>query len=386
MSKVNLSEYAYKEILDTLAKLNDMGDPVEVLNSMARAAGAGSEYARYQDIFFGLNRLPQIPAVRIHTENQGLVFFTKPDLNLSYDNISTVRKLFFLLDQEANSMGHALRQALDPRSQRMFKIRSNITDMHNPYLTFMTNLCLTMSQPPDVGIQVYTSPEGVMKEQWMTADGIAEQHGYYDITCTFMNPQGNPVNLAVLAWLLYIQHLRIGPCYPHPENRVSGRMDYFTRIERFTLDPTGRRIEQWWHTAASVPQNINLGAFMAYNKFENINADNKETSVQFACVGSVFNDPIQLVEFNRRMMGKFGNPGLRDSVRESKYVKIHPSDYGLTNYYGYPLINLATREMEWWIPKEELSKLLKGQRTEEEQAEYSRLMSERTRGRYLPLQ
>lgn len=387
--KHRLTEFAYADILKTLAELNSMTSNVEVLNSMSRAMGAGNDDTRIQDLFYGFNRLPQLPALPHHIENNGLIFFTRPELNLSYDNIAMVRKLSVLMTgdnaEEPNSYAHAIRTALDPLGQRHRdnKVRSKLIDDKNPYLTYFGNLCISMSQPPDIAIQTFTSPEGMQKEQWMVADGIADHNGYYDITCTFAGMQGNPIPLSIYCWLYYIQHLRMGPCVPHPINRIENRMDYFTRIERYTFEPDGKRIANWWHCGAALPKNLSMGSFFAYNKLENYN-EQRETTVQFGCVGSIINDPIQLYEFNMRMMTF--NPWLHDSMRSQHYVRIHPSDYGLTNYYGYPLINLATREMDWWVEPRELERMLKGQRTKDDANAYAELMKERNRCKpmYIP--
>lgn len=363
-----LTEYAAEDILKLLRDYNNMDSVADVLSSTSRALGAGSDSSRFQDMFYGFNRLAQLPNVPVYTENQGMIFFTRPELNLSYNNISGVRRLTpFAESEEVNQTAHAVKCALDPITQKNDKARkSKLIDMRNPYLTYFSNLCLTMNQPPDIGIEVHTSPEGMMKEQWMIADGVVETNGYFDISCTFNNVPGNPIPMTIYAWLWYIHHLRFGPCVPHPENRQSGRMDYFSRIERFTFDHTGRYIEQWWHTGAALPKNMSAGAYFGYNKLEPTNLDNKQTTVQFACVGSIINDPIQLVEFNMRMMR--WNINLRDEVRAQHYIKIHPGDLGITNYYGYPLIDLNTREMTWWIDRDELAYLTKGQRNDSDKA------------------
>lgn len=380
-----LTDYVYPDILEELRKFNDMGSQMDVINSTSRSLGAGSDESRYQDLFYGMNRLPQIPHLPTFTENQGLIFFTRPELNLSYNNISGVRKLdSFCESEDVNSTAHAIKCALDPITQKQLSRKvSKLIDANNPYITYLTNLCLTMNQPPDIGIDTYTTPEGILREQWMIPDGVVETNGYYDISCVFANIPGNPVPMTIYAWLHYIHHLRFGPCVPHVENRRAGRMDFFTRIERFTLDKSGC-IDQFWHSGASLPKNMSLGSFFAYNKLEPTSVDNKQFTVQFGCVGSIANDPIQLAEFNMRMMR--WNPKLADGVREREYIKINLMDYGITNYYGYPLIDLNTREMQWWIKREDLGMLLKGQRD----AESARIHEERYRenegrkGRYNP--
>lgn len=371
-SSAQISPYA--KILEDFYKQKDkVADYATVIDNISRTTGAGSETERFQDVFHGLNRLPQIPELPIHKETQGLILFTRPELNLAYDNISKegARQLAHLLTQDPNSAMGAIKLALDPVTQRgspVFaksfdrqngpRIDSRLTDPFNPYLTLLSNTCITMSPPPDLGINTYTSPEGVFREQWIMNDSIAENNGYYDITCTFSNIQGNSVLMTFLIWILYMGLLRVGPIVPHHHNRLCNRMDYFTRIERWKFDETGRYIEQWFHTGASMPKSISVGSAFGLNKLEPMEFENKEISVQFGSVGAVYNDPIQLWEFNYRMLQ--WNPKLKDDVRKKNFYKAPVIDSAITNWKGYPLINLATREMEWWIPKDEYRKVIAG--------------------------
>lgn len=364
----------YAKILEDFYKQKDkIAEYTTVIDNISRTTGAGSQTDRFRDVFHGLNRLPQIPELPIHKESQGLILFTRPELNLAYDNISRegARQLSHLMTQDPNTAMGAIKLALDPVTQRggpIFnkamdrestrQIKSQLTDALNPYLTLLSNTCITMSPPPDIGINTYTSPEGVFREQWIMNDSIADQNGYYDITCTFANLQGNAVLMTFLIWIMYMGLLRVGPIVPHHHNRMCNRMDYFTRIERWKFDESGRRIEQWFHTGASMPKSISVGAAFGLNKLEPYEFENKEISIQFASVGAVYNDPIQLWEFNYRMLK--WNRALNDGTRTKYFYKAPFADTALTNWKGYPLINLATREMEWWIPKDEYRDIIQG--------------------------
>ena len=189
-------------------------------------------------------------------------------------------------------------------------------------------------------------------------DSIAEYNGRYDITCTFNNIKGNAVLAMLHAWIIYIGALRVGPIVPHPIQRKRNEMDYFTRIERIKLEENGRKIASWFHCGAAFPTNLSIGAGFGFNREEATEFENKQISVQFACVGAVYNDPIQLIEFNYRIMR--WNPNMVDGVRSQKYTKI-PRQYLLaTNYNGYPWINLATQELEWYVDNETYAQLTKG--------------------------
>lgn len=350
-------DFIYSNIMKYIAEMGGLDDQYAVIDNLARTMGTGSEESRYSDVFYGLNRLPNIAPLPTHREMQGLVLFTRPNLNLSYDNIAPIRTLSHLLTQEPNSYQYAVRMLLDPTTYKK-AAKSPLVDPKNPYITLLSNVILTMSPPPDLGINIYSSPEGVLKEQWIMNDSIAEYNGRYDLTCTMNNIKGNAVLMLIHTWLIYMGALRIGPCSPHPQQRLQDEMDYFTRIERLKLDISGRYVEQWFHTGASVPTNISIGAGFGFNREEAMELENKNISVQFASVGAVYNDPIQLYEFNARIIQ--WNKQMQPDVRKNTYVKI-PYEYNAVfNYRGYPWINLSTNELEWYVEPEILTNLTKG--------------------------
>lgn len=375
-----INEYFYDLASQHASQLEDY---VQIIDNIVRTSGSGSHYSRMQDVFYGLNRLAQVPELPVHMESQGILLLTRPDLNLTYNNIGRVRQLTHLLDQNLRSVPNAVKLSLDMRTQRSNNLVSPLVDLNNPYLALLSNAAITMSPPPDLGINLYQSPEGRFREQFMMNDSIAENHSYYDLTMTFSNIKGNAVVLTFLTWLQYMGFLRVGPIKPHPENLIRNRMDYNTRIERYKMDVTGRYVEQWFHTGASVPKNISIGASFALNRLEPMEMENKEISVQFGCVGAVYNDPIQLWELNARMIRY--HPGLRDDRRKRLFYKVPFEDHSLTNMHGYPLINLLTRELEWWVPKEEYRNLLIGVYDVQDRVDYLEAETQKIPNRYTPM-
>lgn len=353
MATNNNPDVNHEKLLKEIEDMNNTALQIEAAHNIGRLTGQGDVEARWQHILGGLNRLPNVNPVPTHKEMQGLVLFTRPELNLSASNISANRHLSHLLATSPTSVQHAVRRILDPILQRTDRGGdvSPLVDMYSPYISLLTNTIVTMSQPPDIGTSTYTSSEGILKEQWIMNDGIAMMNGKYDLTCVFDNVKGGAVLSLLHSWLLYMSYLRIGPnggVFPYPEASFYGVMDYFTRIERFKFDESGKRITQWFHTGASYPTNLSIGAGFGYNREEAYEMENKTLSVQFACVGAVYQDPIQLLEFNMRYE-RF-NPLFRDGVREASFKRIDYGDIPEFNYIGYPRINLVTLEMEWWVP------------------------------------
>lgn len=352
-------EFFYSKIMDTVAKSGGLDDSFGLMDSLSRSMGGGAEYSRFNDLFYGLNRLPNISPLPLHRESQGLVLFTRPNLNLSYDNIALVRSMAHFLTQDPTSYQYAIRMMLDPTTySEVTAPASPLVDARMPYLTLLSNSVQTMSSPPDIGINIYASPEGAAKEVWIMNDSICDYNGKYDLTLTFNNYKGNAVPAMIQLWLTYMSALRVGPCVPHPQQRAQNEMDYFTRIERYKLDIHGRKIVQWFHTGAAVPTNCSMGAPFGYNREESQEFENKQFSVQFAAVGAVYNDPIQLLEFNLRIQAWCAD--MQDAKRESKFTKVPYAYRAACNFNGYPRINLANMELEWWVDKNEYQNLIKG--------------------------
>lgn len=343
-------------LLKHVADTGGLDDAYDLMDTVSRSMGGGNEYSRYADVLYGLNRLPNMAPLPLHREMQGLVLFTRPNLNLSYDNISPVRQLAALMTQDPNTYQYAVRMMLDPTTYKLTK-QSPLVDAQMPYLTLLSNTIVSMSNPPDIGLNIYSSPEGAAKEVWIMPDSIAEYNGRFDITCTFNNIKGNVVLALLHTWIIYMGALRVGPCIPHPIQRARDEMDFNTRIERIKLDISGRYVEQWFHTGASVPTNLSIGAGFGFNREDAFEFENKQISVQFASVGAVYNDPIQLLEFNMRIA--MYNRNMVEGTRQKVYVKIDREFLKVTNYNGYPYINLATSELEWWMDKNDYARLIR---------------------------
>jgi len=348
---------AYASILNHVAQSGGLDDAYELMDNVARTMGSGAEYSRYADVLYGLNRLPNMAPLPLHREMQGLVLFTRPNLNLSYDNIATVRQLAALMTQDPFTYQYAVRMMLDPTTYKIAK-PTPLVDRNFPYIALLSNTIVSMSNPPDIGLNIYSSPEGAAKEVWIMPDSIAEYNGRYDVTCVFNNIKGNVVLALLHTWIIYMGALRVGPCIPHPLQRARDEMDFNTRIERYKFDISGRYIEQWFHTGASVPQNLSIGAGFGFNREDAFEFENKQISVQFASVGAVYNDPIQLLEFNMRIQSY--NANMSDTKRQSSFTKVERRFLAATNYNGYPWINLGTMELEWWVANDDYARLIKG--------------------------
>lgn len=361
-----------KRVLDTVAQHGGFDNDDALMQRLTREQGTGALGSRFHDLLGGYNRTQQGSAVPANTDMQGLTFFTRPNLNLSYDNVMAVRQLSVLASENPRSYSRIIRRMLWPDSihqdnqaqqskyDRGIANDNVIFDNRQAFMPLLSNALTNMSGWPDLTLHAYSTNEGMAKEVWMMNDSIAEINGRFDLDCTFENTLGDPISLTMFAWLLYIGGVYLGTkIQPAGYSIVQNEIDYQTRIYRFVTDWSGRYIQKWAACGAAFPVGLSLGTSFNYSRDTPYNENNKSVQVSFACTIAEYNDPITLWEFNK-LVAIF-NPSMADGVREKKMVRIEPGYRKLFNYKGFPWINLNhNNELEWWIDSNEYEKVLKG--------------------------
>lgn len=321
---------------------------------VSRLNGLGSLTSAQTNNLFGINHRGVGNPIPNNADNYGLTFFTRPRLNLSYDNISMVRMLTPLLSKDDLSIQRALRVLLDPDGQ----ISSGLVDPLNPFIPMLTNNLVSISGWPDVLVDTYTSKEGLHKEAWSMVDSVARNMGTYDVTATFRNIAGDPISLLFTIWVHYASLVYLGDLVPYPNMVLQNEIDYQTRIYRLILDPNRQYVQKIGACGAGFPVNSPLGASFDYTNNKPFNDNNDQLSIQFRCMGADYMDPILIKEFND-LVTKF-NPSMRDESRGSIYRKLTKDETYYFNYQGYPRIDPYTFELQWWMPIEEYNANLSG--------------------------
>jgi len=102
MSQIKIEDIDLSSI-ETLDEYIALTQPV----SSIEQAGANAMY--------GLNHAKIDNIIPENRDNEGYVFFTRPQLNLTYGNISNMRKFMSLLSTQPNSIQRYVRVMLDPR-------------------------------------------------------------------------------------------------------------------------------------------------------------------------------------------------------------------------------------------------------------------------------
>lgn len=274
-----------------------------LLDVISRQYGFGGMYTSTYNVFRGLNTLGGLPSVPRNMDNQGMVFFTKPCLNLSQDNVNMVRKLSFLTDYSEDGMPNIIRCMLMPPDHLVGggfsskgATRSKIIDDLNPFMP-ITNLLDTMSSPPDLNADNYITSEGYLREQTGHIDNGPGILHSYDLTHSYVNMEGDPISTLFDVWVSYPQYVKIGLMRAFPINMVENRYENQTRIIKLTLDKTRRFIQKIFVTIG-YPYTVPLGGVHGFKRSEHLNQENNQIQIAFKCFGAYYNDPILLKEFN----------------------------------------------------------------------------------------
>lgn len=334
-----------RESVDTITKNNGYGE----FSSIASKS------------FYGINYRGFGNPIPMNKDQFGLTFFTRPKLNLSYDNISRVRAMTLMLSEKKESVPRAVRAWLDPIGSSPLKevtgriIREGydcpLVDDYNPFLTILTNNLISISGWPDPEVDTYTSKPGLKKEEWSMVDGTYRIFNTFDVTATFKNIDSDPITWLFHTWCTYMTLVYEGVFSPRLEEILNNRIDYQTRIYRMTLDSTRTYVQKIAACGAAFPIATPLGAHFDYNNETPYNVDNDQISIPFRCIGVDYLDPITMHEFNELVMIR--NINMREDKRNKTFIKLLPSEKILFNYSGYPLINVDTNELEIWVRQDD---------------------------------
>jgi len=344
-------------------------------NSVFKTTGVGSITDAIGNSLYGINHRQTPGAIPLNKDFFGLTFFTRPDLNLTSDNIKAIRQLAPLLTLEKNSIPRIIRCLLDNRigTSQNETGTSDLVDNQQAFIPMLTNHLLSISGWPDIVAPTFTSQEGVFKEAFSLIDGVVLNYSTYDVQANFRNIPGDPITLLFLMWLHYASNVFQGNIIPYVDNLIMNKVDYQTRIYRLILDSSKSYVKKIAACGAAFPLSSPIGAAFNYEHNTPISDSNHQISIPFRCSGFMAQDDILIKEFNdtaamfnktmakeaTEIEGKIARllnskssvtPESYDKARfNSNYVKIAINELGIFNNRGYPHINLNTYELGWYI-------------------------------------
>lgn len=327
----------------------------------------------------GLNTTPGTLNIAENKDKMGFVFFTRPQLNLQQSNIANITKLYPLLTTSATSMQTQIRALLDPRLQTPFSmggggqlfnesvmkqlayntkpLAANFVDPYNPFLTILSNTCLSISGFPDITAETFSSKAGLHKEQYVQYDDTTKTLMPVDLSCTFRNVEGDPVSYLHYVWMTYGSLVFEGLMMPYIDYIAQNWIDYQTRIWRLVMDKDNRVVKKIAATLPAIPTSLPMGSFFDFNVETPYNLQNKEINIRFKTMGIEYMDDKLIREFNETIlifnpfMYPDGNERLGMRSRDNYMVKANHNELNIFSHKSYPWINEETYELEWYVPR-----------------------------------
>ena len=319
----------------------------DLLVTATQASGAGSLQTAIGSAFYGYNHEGSGNPVPSNSEMYGMTFFTRPRLNLTYDNIKLVRILTPMLNSsKILSVARACRAYLDPVGSREI-YPCGLVDPKNAFIPILSNTLETLTGWPDPYLDVYTTKAGMYREQFSMSDGFTTMYEAYTLNSTFKNIINDPISMLIQYWTTYSQLVKEGEIDPYPSSIFENEIDYNTRIYRLILDPTKRFVMRIGACGAGFPKTVNLGAAYNYNANQPFNLDIDSINVEWQIMGAMYQDPILVYEFNEVVV--MFNPAMADNKRATYMTKLDAKHRKLFNFQGYPHINRRNMELEWYI-------------------------------------
>lgn len=325
------------------------------IQNIARNVGRTVRDEAVLNSFYGLNIPGRNAEIPINTENHGYTFFTRPTMNMTYDNLIVDRVLSNLLIEAPTSIQRMVRTYLDPNVLHEESLQCPWVDNHNPFIPLLSNNLISISGWPDFTLNTSTSQPGLYREEYSYVDDVPYNYETYDLQASFRNLQGDPISFMLLMWGWYQGLVYEGRIMPYPSMVMSNTIDYNTRIYRLIMDQTRTYVTRIGATGAAFPVAAPIGNIF---NFEGDGAEtpfttaNDQITVNFRCMGFTFYDYILIYEFNWLM--NIFNPAMRGTDEDrgnNGMLKLLPREREYFNYRAYPRINEDSLELEWWVPE-----------------------------------
>lgn len=340
-----------------------MADIKDEVDLVSRLSGFGTLTEATGNSLYGINHRGVGNPVPYNTENHGLTFFTRPRLNLSYDNMAMDRVFTPLLTSNPFTYQRAIRAMLDPvgnvgdNDDDVRGVSSPLVDNKSAFINILSNNLLSLSGWPDPVVAYFNATDGPAKETWSMVDDVHRNFNSFNLQASFRNIAGDPITLLFYIWLRYAANVYSGLMMPYPDSVIENEIDYQTRIYRLVLDPSRQFVQKIAACGAAFPVSSPLGAAFNFSSDSPLNQENsQQISIPFQCIGVDYLDPILVKEFND-IVGFF-NIDMQDDRRTGFLIKLNKSQLNLFNYHGYPRINPFSLELEWWVYRNEFFSLV----------------------------
>lgn len=280
----------------------------------------------------------------------GLMFCTRPSLNLSDANVQLHSQLANLVSPRPNSPAAYIKGMLDPKWGASNSGLNEIYDPLTPWIPCLTNYLKVSSGFPDLSLGTGKSAAGFRGEVYAYVDGVLKVNYDYEIHQSYYNAKPGIIPMLFNAWVHYIEAVTLGDegMEPYWKPLAGNYLDYTCRIYHLIMNKNMRNIEWIFCTGGGWPTTFPSGAYSTIDRTQNSlrGQGQDEFEVSFTCQGFRFNNISITKAFNDNTL--YRNPNMHPSVRGRYYKKLSFREYMASQYGMYPWINLQSMEMEYW--------------------------------------
>jgi hypothetical protein len=306
--------------------------------------GFGSDNKAYQNMFSGHDRLSNASFLAPNKEQSGLVFFSRPRLNLTSTNLSFNRILAPLNVLDPLSVAFGIRCALDTRFMLKHRSLANQCPFVNPWSPFfilLGNTVQTLTGWPSWQLESTTTEGGYHNENQTFPIGHDKFYNTYNLNATFKDVQFSPVRNTFLFWLEWMAGAVCGDLIAYPDAIDMFRMDFTVAIYRFVFNETGQYITIWSKGTGCYPTSLDLGKFVDFDRANPI-VDSGTIETTFTVNNVKYQDFARIIDFN--MLVRRYCPNI-DELPELGVGRE-------TNYRGVPYIKASAHgfQMVWKDP------------------------------------
>lgn len=328
---MSLSREEYERVYEFISKMGGKGSSVQSIFEQLR----------------GINSLGTHPTMPANREQFGLTFFTRPRMNLHDTNLRNWRPFFSMIGGENSAnLPRAIRAMLDPVGVWRHGKGSVLIDHEQAFIPWLSNGLVSQSGWPEIAPGTFTSAEGNHHESSSMIDDTIKNFRTWDLNTSFRNGAGNIIVLLLYVWVCYASLVYEGDLSPYPDAIMSNRIDYHTRVFRFSLDANKKNIAGWWSTiaypyVAPTTQGANFSMDSPFN------TEGQQQSVLWKCHGCDTFDPIVLAEFNAIV--QYFNPNMHPSLRGKRMVEIAENEWHLFNYKTFFQVDTEEQTLTRWV-------------------------------------
>lgn len=326
----------------------DVRDDIDIISLFN---GLGELSTSAHNNIFGFDHLGLNTNIPYNSDNRGLVFFTRPRMNLGDNNLLLDRVFARLMTTQENTYQRAIRLILDPIRQKV-GTKSKLVDEKNAFIPLLSNNLISLTGWPDPTANVYQAPQGIEKESWSMYDDVVGVNDNFVLNANFRNIAGDPITLLIFLWMRYGNLVYDGLFMPHMDSVIENEIDYQTRIYRFVLDPSRQYVQKVAACRAAFPTATSIARAFDYSNDRPITEESaSQISVPFQCSGGAdYMDPITFEEFNT--ITQIFNPDMLDDVRTTRMKLLSMKESAAFKHHVYPRVDLLTNRFEWWTPKD----------------------------------